>query len=247
MEEFPYENRKDDINLVGSRKEKALKEDTFEIKTSYIQTRIFEALLGTIMELHWLPEAFLSETSDYDDWINGADAVLEAGPFKIMIDFTCQKDKKRLHKKIEGINARIERGELGKLKYFKSQVDKRKHALIMLPIVIIALSATTMRELLDLYLTGKKKELENHWARSAIAEEIIAQVGAFKRHINNPTRTGYDPEKARFMTLSYNRLEKVIIKMANIKLPQAEETKKQPESQRPDSVYQALMAAVAEG
>lgn len=247
MTEFPYKDLGEDLKFIKEREEEAMKNDSLEKKLNYVRVKTFEALLSTVMELHWMLGAFITETSDYDDWKNGADAVLETGPFKTIIDFTCQKDKEKLHEKLQRIFLKIDRGDMGSVKYFKSQADKKKYALIRLPVVIVGLSAATVRELLNLYMAGKKKELENHWAKSAIAEEILAQIKKFKEYINNERRTGYNQTEAQKMSSSYSRLEIEISKMLNKKAPQKEE----PEiaggerQKRPDSVYQMLMAVMA--
>lgn len=247
MTEFPYKDLGENLKLIKKREEEAMKNDSLEQKLNYVRVKIFEALLGTVMELYWMPEAFITETSDYDDWRNGADAVLEMGLFKTIIDFTCQRDKEKLNEKIQGALSKIDRGELGSVKYFISQVDKRKHALIRLPIIIIGLSATTVRELLSLYQAGRKKELENHWVKSAIAEEILAQIKKFKEYINNTMRTGYNYTEAQRMSSSYDRLEREISKMLNEKTPQEEEPEivGEEKQKRPDGVYQMLMATMA--
>lgn len=249
MTEFPYKDLGEDLKLVREREEEAMKNDSLEQKLNYVRVKTFEALLSTAMELHWMPGAFITETSDYDDWKNGADAVLETGPFKTVIDFTCQKDKEKLHEKLQRVFLKIDRGEMGRVKYFKSQMDNRKYALIRLPIVIIGLSSVTVRELLNLYMAGKKKELENHWAKSAIAEEILAQIKKFKEYINNERRTGYNYTEAQRMSSSYNRLEIEISKMLSKKAPQEgkPEIADGERQTRPDSVYQMLMATMATG
>lgn len=249
MTEFPYRDLGENLKLIKKREEEAMKNDSLEQKLNYVRVKTFEALLSAVMELHWMPEAFVTETSDYDDWENGADAVLETGPFKAVIDFTCQKDKGKLHEKLQRAFLKIDRGDMGSVKYFKSQADKRRHALTRLPIVIVGLSAATVRELLNLYMTGKKKELESHWAKSAIAEEILAQIKKFKEYINNEGRTGYNQTEAQKMSSSYGHLEIEIGKMLNEKTPQEEEPEiaDSEKQKRPDGVYQMLMATMTVG
>lgn len=247
MTEFPYDDIGKDLELVKEREEEAMKNNSLEQKLNYVRVKTFEALLSTIMELHWMPGAFITETSDYDDWKNGADAVLEWGAFKTVIDFTCQKDKGKLHEKLQRVFLKIDRGDMSSVKYFRSQADKRKHALIRLPVVIVGLSAATVRELLKLYVAGKKKELENHWAKSAIAEEILAQIKKFKEYINNEKRTGYNQTEAQKMSSSYSRLEIEISKMLDKKAPQEGEPEiaDEEKQKRPDGVYQMLMVTMA--
>lgn len=249
MTEFPYKDLGEDLKFIKEREGDAMKNDSLEQKLNYVRVKTFEALLSTAMELHWMPGTFVTETSDYDDWKNGADAVLEMGSLKTVIDFTCQRDKEKLHEKLQRAFLKIDRGDMGSVKYFKSQADKKKHALIRLPVVIVGLSAATVRELLNLYMAGKKKELESHWAKSAIAEEILAQIKKFKEYINNNGRTGYNQAKAREMSSSYSYLETEISKMLNEKAPQKEEPENVGEERRkrPDSVYQMLMATMAVG
>jgi hypothetical protein len=250
FDEFQYPDIEEDRALLKERQELAIKKDTREIKTNYIRAKIFEALLGHLLELYWLPDTFLTETSDFDDWINGTDAVLEAGNFKAAIDFTSQKDKDRVHDKLIKVFKKIDTGRLGEAKYFKSQADKTKSYPVLMPAIIIGLSERTVSGLLDIYISGNKKELEGHPVRHAIAEEIIAQIRAYKSYINNPARASYKPDIAKKMTANYDYLGRVAEKMQSKSSPGGERdtvVRGEPGEApwRGDSVYQTLMAAIA--
>lgn len=212
MDSFSYPDKETDQKKLEQKQKEALQKNTAIEKLHYIRVKIFEALLGEIMELNWFPGSFITETSDFDDWTNGVDAVLEfeAGRGAI-IDFTSQKDKEKLKRKVETIFEKIERGELGRAKYFKSQLDGKQHDLKMLPMVIIGLSHQTLTELINLHTARKNKDLENHWVRHALAEELLAQIGAFQKYINNTYRRGYSPATAQKMNQAYEDLKRVVL------------------------------------
>lgn len=242
------EEKKNDLSSLKKEQDKA-RGEPLEKKINYIRAKIFEALLSALIELYWLPhEAFITETSEFDDWLNGADAVLETKSLLAAIDFTSQKDKEAIHKKMEKVFQGIDNSSLGRLKYFKPQTTKKMlPPLHMIPSVVVGLSQTNMEILLDLYLGKRTQELKNHWAKSAIAEEVLGQIELFKRRINNPTRAGYKPDSAQKMAAAYDNLGKAIQKLApEPQKPRLQEEKEITPNRRPDSVYQSIMLALSD-
>ncbi len=207
MTEFGYPDTPQDSKKLEQKRKEASLGETLESKKHYIQAKIFEALVSELMQLYWFPDAFITETSDFDDWVNGVDAVFEGKSRAALIDFTSHEDQAGIKQKISNIYNKIDSGELGKVKYLKSQTEKGKKMHIEnLPAFIISLGHNTIRELINLRLENKKKELAEHWVRYAIAEEVAVQVEKYINYINNPHRLNYDPNKAASMSEAYSDL-----------------------------------------
>ena len=241
---IPPEERRKDLNTLKKAQEKG-RSEPLEKKINYIRAKIFEALLSTLMELYWMPnEVFITETSELDDWLNGADAVLETKSLLVIIDFTSQRDQEALHRKIGKIFNRIDSGNLGQLRYFESQFARRMlPPLRMIPSVIVGLSQANIETLLDLYFRKDTKAIQNHWVKYAIAEEILKQIEFFKRYINNPHRKNYKADVAQRMSAAYDDLGKSIQRLITLNPPQ-EEKEMTAVRGRPDTVYQLIMQAV---
>jgi hypothetical protein len=237
------EEKINDLDRLKRAKDRS-RGEPLEKKINYIRAKIFEALLNTLIELYWIPdEAFITETSEFDDWLNGADAILETRSLLVIIDFTSQQDREGLRRKVEKIFQRIDQGTLGSLKYFKSQfTQKMLPPRQMIPSVIIGLSQANIESLLSLYLSKKTTEIKNHWIRHAIAEEILRQANFFKKYINNPNRRSYRPDTAKIMSNAYDNLSEAIYKL----MPhlQSSQEGSMPEVKRPDSVYNLIMQII---
>ena len=248
IEGSDYSEEEKQLDSVRLRHRQSQAKQNTEIeKVHYIQAKIFEAVLSEIMELHWLPGSFITETSDFDDWINGVDAVLELSTDRgAILDFTSQEDPDKIKRKIETIFERIERGEMGEAKYFRSQVDGKNHHLKMLPMVVVGLSHKTVTELIELYASGKKKELENHWVRYALAGELLAQIDIFQKYINNVHRRGYSAAPAQKMNQAYEDLRRVVAAFQQ-KISQGEKIDQLIKQRLAavDPIYKNIMAAVS--
>lgn len=212
--DFNYPDRDQDYLKLSKKQEQIRQKQVSEIEQiNYMRSKIAEALLAEIIELYWLPGDFLTETSEYDDLLNGVDAVLETSTKAAVIDFTSARDKDIIRKKIFRIYDRIKANQLGEVKYFCSQKDGSQQYLKTLPAVIIGLDQKTIDELLNLRMSGKKKELEGHWSKYALVEELLSQIKSYKTYINNSFREGFNNQKADQMNMAYQELENTIINL----------------------------------
>ena len=150
--------------------------------------KILEAIIHEESELaEWLgPEAFTTKTSDYDDFKNHIDTVVEfrspeksASHLAFAIDVTMATFA--IGAKLESILKAIERGELGRVKYFISGVEQKPMGLEKIPHVIVGMNGKTVEELAELWIEKKHKELGAHRVQFMILEEIRMQLDAFKR------------------------------------------------------------------
>ncbi|MFA6364829.1 MAG: hypothetical protein WCW78_00305 [Candidatus Paceibacterota bacterium] len=122
----------------------------------------------------------------FDDIKNGVDTIVEiqedersASHLGLAIDATFSQD---MEKKFTRIRKEIDGGQLAKVKYFQSEHLSIRGELSNLPRVIIGVDAKTIKELNELWLEGKKRELGKHPVQFQILEEIIMQLEGFRRY-----------------------------------------------------------------
>lgn len=159
---IPLSEINEDKKKLAELKTERLKEMSKEEKENLIRGKIAELLLRELIENEWIYKDFyFTETSEFDDWINKVDCVMEfeGNPQKAaVIDFSTAKEEKVIGKKIEKIKERIEKETLFEVKYFKSQQDGKKYFLKELPGFIIGIGPNTLEELINLYQKGKEKK-----------------------------------------------------------------------------------------
>ncbi len=215
MEEFNYPDIKEDQKKLLEKQKEAFKRKLKEEKVNYIRAKISEALLPNLIENYWIPEKFyFTETSEFDDWVNGVDNIIEfeEKPEKgAVVDFTTAVDREKIRDKVEKIHKKIEEGTLFEIKYFKSQKEPTQYShLKMVPAIIIGIDPSLLGELCDLYLKKEREKIENHYFKYALFDEVVAQINYYKKYILNPRRKNYEPEKAKLMAQKYEELKKAI-------------------------------------
>lgn len=214
IEEFIEYSSKEiqaDKSKVERRQKTAKETQTKEEKINYLRSKIAEGVLSHIIEQgEWLGDATrLTEASDYDDWQNGVDAVLEFEKERVaVIDFTIATSPTGIRKKWSNICDKIDALTLSEVKYFKSQIDGKKRRLTLLPGVFISLDYSNIKELTHLYLNKDHMELKNHWVKFAILEEIRTQSKEALTYINLRQST-LGPEATVFMTEKYKELKQI--------------------------------------
>ncbi len=147
---------------------------------------IFEALVLDCGELNnWFGDnAFTIKTSRFDDYVNGMDMVLEfrgeeegsASFLGVAADVTFTSDTT---KKFDRIRDHIDKGELGKVKYFRSEHMNIDGQLSKLPEVVIGASKKTVMELANLWLEKNQEELAKHYAQIMVLRQMREQLETF--------------------------------------------------------------------
>jgi hypothetical protein len=145
---------------------------------------IFEAMIFDQGESsEWFGEnAFLISTSEYDDVINGVDVVVEwdqdSGVSRMAagIDVTFNHD---VQKKIHAIKKSILAGNLGVIKYFKSEVSKIRGEVSEVPRIILGADVDTVRELTNEWAVDNNKALSKHPVQFQFFDEAISQCRYF--------------------------------------------------------------------
>ncbi len=144
---------------------------------------VFEAIVLDQAELNeWLgPNVTVLKTSKYDDVKNGVDMVAEwqdkdseSQVLALAVDVTFSKIQ--MENKFHKIRAKIDKGQMGTIKYFKTEDDSFTGTRGNVPQVVIGVSKKTVRELAGLWMRRDNKALAEHPVQRAILDEIVGQL-----------------------------------------------------------------------
>lgn len=185
---YGRENVEKDLDYVKEMEERFRKESTLEIERTKRMATVLEAIIYEQAELsEWLgPNACTIKPSRYDDIKNGVDSVVEfqkeegeASHLALAIDVTFSPN---IEKKLERIKREIRNGQLTRIKYFVSEYMGFRGELTRVPRVVIGADVTRIRELSDLWLNKRKRELADHPVQFQILEEMRMQLEFFKEY-----------------------------------------------------------------
>lgn len=185
---YSEENVRADKNEVARLKELFAAETSPEKEEAKKLATILEAIIYREIELSdWLgPNAMTVRPSEYDDIKNGLDVMVEfpeeqrrASHLGLAIDVTFSDD---LTGKFERIKKEIKEGKLTNVKYFNSEHMGIRGELKAIPRVVVGASLQIVKELSDLWMEGKKKELAAHPIQYRFLEEILFQLHMFKNY-----------------------------------------------------------------
>ena len=135
----------------------------------------------------WLgPDVTTIKCSRFDDIRNGIDSLAEfretdtaASYLGLAIDVTTAQE---FTKKFEKIKQEIERGKLGRVKYFASEHTNIRGEFSNVPKVVVGADRDTVKLLANLCIEKDKKALALHPVQFQILEEIILELGAFEKY-----------------------------------------------------------------
>ncbi len=185
---YGEKNVKKDEIYVKEMEERFEKELENEQRKPDRLAKIFEAMIYQHGELsEWFGNfAFMIKSSRYDDIKNGVHNIIEfqkeehlASYLALAVDATFGTNTQN---KFEKIKNEIDNGELAKVKYFYSDTLGIRGELRYLPRVVIGAEAKTVKELGELWIHGKNKELGNHPIQFQMLEEILIQARAFAKY-----------------------------------------------------------------
>lgn len=188
-----------DLARVKEREEAFEKSATTEEKEAKKLATVAEVIMYQQSELsNWFGEgARTIEASDFDDWENGADFIIEfEGRHRegevpkfnyLVIDVTLSQD---IEKKLRGIKTGLHNHEINKIKYFHTAYDEYKSnndvkRLDCVPRAIISLNIETFSELMNLWLDKRSdanKLLAENKVQLIILTELLDQVEKFQEY-----------------------------------------------------------------
>lgn len=155
----------------------------FENDATKRTAEVLEAIIYKRIELgNWLgPNAETIRPSEYDDFVNGID---------IIVEFNTEDSKKHLAlgiditfgsltmvKKFDRIKEEIDMDELAKVKYFEAHGFKG--TLTQLPRIVIGVQKDTVVDLAGLWMNNKNTEIDKHFIKDILLQEIKLQLETF--------------------------------------------------------------------
>jgi hypothetical protein len=185
---YDKEQIRKDNELVEEKKKKWTNQ-SFEIHDDINKklATIFEAIIFSEGESsEWLgSNVVLIKTSDYDDFVNGVDAVAEydneegVSRVAMAIDVTFNHD---VQKKISKIKSNIEEGNLTKVKYFESELEDIRGEIKNIPHIILGADVDTVRELTNEWAEDNVDVLGKHGVQFQFLDEAILQCKYFAQY-----------------------------------------------------------------
>lgn len=149
---------------------------------------VFEAILHEHGEQsNWFGETAVTiKTSSFDDIANGVDEIIEfeekaTSPSYLALAVDATYSTFPDHK-LQKIKEEIDRGELAQVKYAVIENIGFRGELNKVPRVVIGMSARTVNELAELWLSKDTKGLANHPVQIQILEEVLMQAQAFRKY-----------------------------------------------------------------
>ncbi|MCA9364038.1 hypothetical protein KC727_02365 [Candidatus Kaiserbacteria bacterium] len=145
--------------------------------------RVLEAIIHEYGELgDWFGEnATTIKTSEYDDYVNGVDLVVELSDddfshhLALAVDVTF--GSKHVHKKFQKIKEEIDAEKLAEVKYFESHGFRG--TLKQVPRIVVGAECDTVRQLAALWNSGDKAALAGHEIRNILQAEIATELETF--------------------------------------------------------------------
>lgn len=199
-----------------------------EIKTSFdkeatLRSEILAAVLQEQIEMsEWLGEnAFTIQTTDYDDYINHTDFIIELDngeneSDKLAIDVTVGTNPDKLNNKIKKIQKELDYGRGTSIKYYNSEINPdNKGRQNDIPSFIISMENEELSKLCNLTantigenkITGSNQKLAESPLQLSILENIIIQIDKQIKYLN---------KNRKIQTTIFSRLERLKIKLNEI-------------------------------
>lgn len=212
----PYSNMDvaSDLEYVAKQKVLHKKTETPQSRELKRIADIFEALvLWNSEQADWLgSKATTIKTSEYDDYKNGVDMVVEfqeersASYLGLAADVTFSSDRSIIAKKFSILRDQIKRGTLAQVKYFHSDHTHFDGQLSKLPEVVIGVSKSMVLELARLWAEGKNSTLANHRVGVLILKQIEMQLSVFAKYAQSIGQT----EMARIYLDRFKLIQEIL-------------------------------------
>ena len=187
-------------------------ERKFEKVPSKLYADILEAIACEHGELSdWFgPKSQVIKTALFDDYVNKIDMIVETeeernfSHLALGVDVTFGSHD--LHKKFDGIRAKIDAGSLGEVKYFHSDRQHFTGRLMKLPLVVVGVEIERVKELGLLWMNRRNKDLQTHPVQVLILQEAMLQLKTFADYAR---RTG-KPDVAIILEHELRKIQELL-------------------------------------
>jgi hypothetical protein len=178
-----------DTQQAEKKQESIIRTDSPEAADNARLAGIFEAITLEHAELsNWLgQDVTMLKTTLYDDYFNGVDLIAEwqqkgraSSALALAVDITF--GARTVERKLQHIRRDIDKGDLGKIKYFKNADGSPRDEGGELARVVIGVTKGTVQELARLWVENDKKALGTHPIQRVLVEEIDAQLRAMQSY-----------------------------------------------------------------
>ncbi len=199
---------KEHDDYVKRKLERIERSDTAEQKETLKYSSAFEAIIhDQIANNGWLGKGVSARRASlYDDFENGVDEIAEFEPTEsspgvnylaLNIDITFKND---ITSKMEDIRKRIDKGDLGLIKYLLT--DHYRGEMRNIPRVIVGTDMKNLNGLIGLWVNNEKNTLAQHRAKFMILSQIMIQLNDFADYA----------EKAGQMVIAngYNKVLRIV-------------------------------------
>lgn len=182
------------------------KEANFTPDAQGIYAKVLEGILfDQIQNNDWFGKgARAIKTSNYDDYFNGSDLVLELeevthtlSHLSLSIDITF--GTRTEERKFARIKQAIDEGTLGDIKYFRTEQASTENGLSMVPQVVIGIEKDLLIKLSWLWANKEAQaqdvnnSLAAHPVQRLILSEILTQLLTFKRYAHDTKKESLVP------------------------------------------------------
>ncbi len=185
-----------DIALVSNlRDEIARRETSTEDRQIARVSAVLEGMMMDQIECaDWLgPNMFTQFASEYDDYMNGIDIIVERENDQgntvtgIAIDVT--RGHKSMEKKIQRIGQEVRQGTLSRIKYFRSEKSPHRGEVNLVPRVVVGVSNVTLEKAVRQWVDGANAELATDRIQLVILEEICMQLDVYRTLARRSNKT----------------------------------------------------------
>jgi len=152
--------------------------------------KILEMIVNEQIELNnWFGEgARTQQTTDYDDYLNGIDSVVEferddGNQFLgLAIDATFGGHVS-FDKKFRKIRKQLVEGKMGTVKYFRTVDGEVEGKLNYVPRVVLSIDRKKVIEIAKLWVEGRQQDLAKHSVQVTLMQEVYLQLEAQKKFV----------------------------------------------------------------
>jgi hypothetical protein len=217
---------REDLEYVARRKREHETYGTLQRQEQKeVATMFEEEVLLNTKYAGWMgKDATAVQASEYDDFHNGVDMIVEwregnsQSHLGLAADVTFSSDRSVIANKFAILRDQINRGTLAEVKYYQSSTTGRRGPLFKLPEVVIGVSEAKVLELKRLRKEKQMRALAEHKAGILILIQIEAQLEVFARYareVDQPSPARIYSERLKIIRGILEETREAVAKIKN--------------------------------